>query len=59
MNDMDENVGGPVNKFTNDMKVGGVMESEEGFSRVSSCWKYGQEIAERVYLDKCEVSHFG
>ena len=34
MNDLDENIGSIVSKFADDTKIGGIVDSEEGYLRL-------------------------
>eukprot|EP00061_Rhincodon_typus_P014660 g41829.t1 len=63
INDLDVNIGGKVGKFADDTKVGGVVDSQEGYLRVrqdlDQMGQWAQEWQMEFNLDKCEVLHFG
>ena len=63
INDLDENLGGMVSKFTDDTKIGGIMDSEEGYlglqQDLDQLGQWADEWQMEFNLDKCEVMHFG
>lgn len=57
-----DNVQDMVSKFVDDVKVGGIVESEDGYPESAgsrSAGKVGRGIANRINLDKCKVFHSG
>jgi len=63
INDLDENVGGMVSKFSDDTKIGGIVDSEEGYlglqQDLDQLGQWANEWQMEFNLDKCEVMHFG
>ena len=62
INDLNENIGGMVSKFADDTKIGGIVDSEEGYLGLQ--WDLDQlgqwdEWQMELNSDKCEVMHFG
>ena len=57
------NVGSMISKFADDTKIGGVVDSEEGFLRLQQDLDQMGQWAEKWQMefnsDKCEVLHFG
>jgi len=60
---LDDNLVGLVGKFADDTKIGGIVESEEGYPGLQrDLDQLGQRADEwqmELNLDKCKVMHFG
>ena len=63
IDDLDENLGGMVSKFADDIKIGGIVDSEEGYlglqQDLDQLGQWADEWQMEFNLDKCEVMHFG
>ncbi|XP_059843914.1 P-selectin glycoprotein ligand 1 isoform X2 [Hypanus sabinus] len=63
INDLDDNVVNWISKFADDTKIGGVVDSEEGFQSLQRDLDQLEKWAEKWQMefntDKCEVLHFG
>ncbi|MBB6707133.1 reverse transcriptase family protein [Proteus mirabilis] len=63
INDLDASIRGTVSKFADDTKIGGVVDSEEGYLRLQQDLDQMGQWAEKWQMefnsDKCEVLHFG
>ena len=63
INDLDENLVGMVSKFADDTKIGGIVDSEEGYLGLQwdldQLGQWADEWQMEFNLDKCEVMHFG
>ena len=63
INDLNENIGGMVSKFADDTKIGGIVDSEEGYlglqRDLDQLGRWADEWQMEFNLDKCEVMHFG
>ena len=63
INDLDDNIGGMVSKFADDTKIGGIVDSEEGYLRLQQdldqLGQWADEWQMEFNLDKCKVIHFG
>ena len=63
INDLDENVDGWISKFADDTKIGGVVDSVEGWQRIQRDIDQLQILAEKWQMEfnpgKFEVLHFG
>ena len=62
INDLDENIGGMVSKFADDTKIGGIVDSEEGYLGLQMVLDQLGQRADKwqmeFNLDKCKVMHF-
>eukprot|EP00061_Rhincodon_typus_P001185 g13986.t1 len=63
INDLDENVHGMICKFTDDTKIGGIMDGEEGYQKLQQdldqLGKWAEKWQMEFNIDKYEVLHFG
>ena len=63
INDLDDNVVNWISKFADDTKIGGVVDSEEGFQSLQRDLDQLEKWAEKWQMefnaDKCEILHFG
>ncbi|XP_059510326.1 adenylate kinase 2, mitochondrial isoform X1 [Stegostoma tigrinum] len=63
INDLDEEVEGRVSMFADDTKVGGAIDSIEGYCTlqrdIDSMQRWAEKWQMEFNLDKCEVMHFG
>eukprot|EP00061_Rhincodon_typus_P009006 g32134.t1 len=63
INDLEENVAGLINKFADQTKIGGVVDSEEDCQRIQQNIEQLEAWAEKwqmeFNLDKCELMYFG
>ena len=63
INDLNENLRGMVSKFADDTKIGGIVDSEEGYlglqRDLGQLGQWTDEWQMEFNLDKCEVMHFG
>eukprot|EP00061_Rhincodon_typus_P007917 g30070.t1 len=63
LNDLDVTNGGIVSKFVDDSKIGGVVDSEEGYLRIQQdldqMGRWAEEWHTEFNLDNCEVQHSG
>ena len=63
INDLDENLIGMVSKFADDTKIGGMVDSEEGYLQLQRDLDQLGQWADKwqmdFNLDKCEVMHSG
>ena len=63
INDLDDNVQGMVSKFADDTKIGGIVNSEDGVSRlqedIDELVRWASKWQMEFNPDKCEVIHFG
>eukprot|EP00061_Rhincodon_typus_P004217 g22023.t1 len=63
INDLDENVQGMISKFADDIKIDGIVDSEEGYRKLQQDLDLLEKWAEKWHMefniDKCEVLHFG
>eukprot|EP00061_Rhincodon_typus_P014859 g42201.t1 len=63
INDLDVNLGDLISKFKDDMKIGGVVGSEEDYRRIQrdidqlESWMEKRQV--EFNLDKCEVKYSG
>ena len=63
INDLNENLAGMVSKFADDTKIGGTVDSEEGYlgmqRDLDQLGQWADEWQMEFNLDKCEVMYFG
>eukprot|EP00061_Rhincodon_typus_P003539 g20325.t1 len=58
IDDLDENIEGMVSRFVDDTKIGGIVDSEEGFLRfqrdLDQMGQWAEKWQMEFSLDKCE-----
>jgi len=60
---LDDNLGGKVNTFANDNKIGGIVDRKEGYlglqRDLDQLGQWADEWQMEFNVDKCKVMHFG